>query len=247
MLVFWAAQTVKGFPGGSTGKDSACNVGDLGSIPGLGRSLGEGKGFPLQYSGLENSMDYILQGTAKSETWLSDFHFQTVKNLPSTGGDSGSIPGSVRYPGEGNSYPLHYSCLESSIDRGAWQAIVHGVTKSLKAFTLLSFTILYITPQIILFYIGRFVLFDALHTIHPPHIWQQPICFLYLWTWMSLLLNKYSMMPLKCGITHYLSFFIWFISLSIMLLRSTPCCCKWHDFIIFWGWIILCCSVCMCV
>ena len=48
-----------GFPGGSAGKESACNVGDLGSIPGLGRSHGEGKGYPLQYSGLENSMDCI--------------------------------------------------------------------------------------------------------------------------------------------------------------------------------------------
>ena len=46
-----------GFPCGSTGKESACNVGDLGSIPGLGRSLGGGKGYPLQYSGLENSVD----------------------------------------------------------------------------------------------------------------------------------------------------------------------------------------------
>ena len=48
-----------GFPCGSAGKESTCSVGDLGSIPGLGRSLGEGKGYPLQYSGLENSMDYI--------------------------------------------------------------------------------------------------------------------------------------------------------------------------------------------
>ena len=46
------------FPGGSGGKESACNVGDLGLIPGLGRSPGEGKGYPLQYSGLENSIDY---------------------------------------------------------------------------------------------------------------------------------------------------------------------------------------------
>ena len=44
-----------GFPCGSAGKESACNAGDLGSIPGLGRSPGEGKGYPLQYSGLENS------------------------------------------------------------------------------------------------------------------------------------------------------------------------------------------------
>ena len=49
----------QGFPGGSEVKASACNEGDLGSIPGLGRSPGEGKGYPFQYSGLENSMDYI--------------------------------------------------------------------------------------------------------------------------------------------------------------------------------------------
>ena len=56
-----------GFPCGSACKDSACNVGDLGSIPGLGRSPGEGKGYPLQYSGLENSMDCIVHGVTKSQ------------------------------------------------------------------------------------------------------------------------------------------------------------------------------------
>ena len=55
-----------GFPCGSAGKESACNAGDLGLIPGLGRSPGEGKGYPLQYSGLENSMDYIVHGVTKS-------------------------------------------------------------------------------------------------------------------------------------------------------------------------------------
>ena len=49
-------------------KNSCCNVGDLGSIPGLGRSPGEGKGYPLQFSGLENSMDYIIHGVAKNRT-----------------------------------------------------------------------------------------------------------------------------------------------------------------------------------
>ena len=53
--------------GGLDSKVSACNVGDLGSIPGLGRSRGEGKGYPLQYSGLENSMDCIVHGVAKSQ------------------------------------------------------------------------------------------------------------------------------------------------------------------------------------
>ena len=51
------------------------NAGDPGSIPVLGRSAGEGKGYPLQYSGLENSIDCIVHGDAKSRTWLSDFHF----------------------------------------------------------------------------------------------------------------------------------------------------------------------------
>ena len=67
----WSVFGSKGFPGGSAGKESACNAGDLGSIPGLGRS-----------------------------------------------------------PGEGNGYPLQDSCLENSMDSGAWQATVHGVTKS---------------------------------------------------------------------------------------------------------------------
>ena len=63
-----------GFHGGSAGKGSACNAGDLGSIPGLGISPGEGSGNLLQYSGLEYSMDYIVHGVTKSWTWLSDFH-----------------------------------------------------------------------------------------------------------------------------------------------------------------------------
>ena len=57
-----------------SGKESACNAGDLGSIPGLGRSAGEEKGYPLPYSGLENSMDCITHGVAKSQTQLSNFH-----------------------------------------------------------------------------------------------------------------------------------------------------------------------------
>ena len=66
-----------GFPGGSEVKASACNVGDLSSIPGLGRSPGEGNDNLLQYSFLENPMDggawrAIIHGAAKSRTWLSD-------------------------------------------------------------------------------------------------------------------------------------------------------------------------------
>ena len=64
-----------GFPGGSEVKVSACNTGNLGSIPGLGRSPGDVKGYRLQYSGLENFMDYTVHGVTKSRTQLSDFHF----------------------------------------------------------------------------------------------------------------------------------------------------------------------------
>ena len=58
-----------------SGKESACNVGDLGLVPGLGRSPGKGKGYPLQYFGLENSTDCIVHGVAKSQTRLRDFTF----------------------------------------------------------------------------------------------------------------------------------------------------------------------------
>ena len=105
-MIPWGRERLKGFPDSSVGKESACNAGDLGSIPGSGRSTGEGidytpvflgfpcgsagkestcnagdlgsipekgKGYPLQCSGLENSMDYIAHGVAKSETLLRDF------------------------------------------------------------------------------------------------------------------------------------------------------------------------------
>ena len=71
---------LSGFPSGSDGEESACNARDLGSVPGLGRSPEEGNGYPLQYSGLENSTDKgawqaTVHGVAKSRTRLSDFHF----------------------------------------------------------------------------------------------------------------------------------------------------------------------------
>ena len=103
-----------GFPGGSDGKAFACNAGDPGLIPGSGRSPEEGKVYPLQYSGLENSMDCIVHGVVKSWTRLSDFHLHT--SYPS--------------PGEGNGNPFQCSCLENPMDGGAWWAIVHGVAKS---------------------------------------------------------------------------------------------------------------------
>ena len=64
-----------GRPCGSAGKESACNVGDLGSMSGLGRSPGGGKGYPLQYSGLENSMDCIVHGVTKVRHDRATFTF----------------------------------------------------------------------------------------------------------------------------------------------------------------------------
>ena len=66
---------IKGFPDSSVGIEFVCYAGDPCSIPGLGRSPGEGIGYPLQYSGLENSMDCIVRGVTKSQTGLSKFHF----------------------------------------------------------------------------------------------------------------------------------------------------------------------------
>ena len=89
-----------GFPCGSAGKESACNVGDLGSIAGVGRSPGEGKGYPFQYSGLENCMDCIVHGVVKSQTtwghvcsvwfsmcfrWLEPVTFLFGSDPPDTG------------------------------------------------------------------------------------------------------------------------------------------------------------------
>ena len=89
----------EGFPDSSVGKESACNAGDLGLIPGFGRSTGEGIGSPLQYS------------------WAS-LVAQLVKN-PSTcnTGDLGLTPGLRRTPGKGKGYPLQYSGLENSMDK----------------------------------------------------------------------------------------------------------------------------------
>ena len=122
------------FPCSSAGKESTCNEGDLCWIPGLGRSPGEGKGYPLQYSGLENSMDCLEHGVAKSDTpehthlllqsdpnqflsWAS-LVAQTVKTACNSG-CLGSIPESGRSPGKENGYPLQFSYLRNSMDRRA--------------------------------------------------------------------------------------------------------------------------------
>ena len=95
-----------GFLRSSVGKESACNAGDPSSIPGSGRSTGEGMGYPLQYS------------------WVS-LVAQLVKNLFANPGDLGSIPGLGISLEKGKDTHFQYSGLENSVD-----CIVHGVTKS---------------------------------------------------------------------------------------------------------------------
>ena len=75
---FLGQEELLGLPLWLRGEEYTRDVGDLGSVPGLERSPGEGKGYPLQYSGLENPMDCIVHRVAKSRTQLSDFHFQTT-------------------------------------------------------------------------------------------------------------------------------------------------------------------------
>ena len=134
---FQASQVALGFPGSSAGKESTCNAGDLNSIPGLGRSPGEGNSYPFQYSGLQNSMDRIVHGVTQSWTRLSDLHFQAalvVKTPPATAGDARDaalIPGLGRPPGGGRGNPLRYPCLENPMGTEAWWATIQGVTKSL--------------------------------------------------------------------------------------------------------------------
>ena len=124
---------------------NAIDMRDTGSVPRLGRSPGGGHSNPLQYSCLENLLDRgarqaTVHRVAKSWTrlkwlsthsqWLMVFPVaQLIKNPPANAGGPGSIPGSGRSHGEGNGYPLQYSCLGNPMDRGAWPAIVHGVAR----------------------------------------------------------------------------------------------------------------------
>ena len=135
-----------GFPCGSAGKESACSAADLGLIPRLGRYPGEGNGYPLQCSGLENSIDCIVHGVTKeSDTTeqlsLSLFSISHILKWAYL------LPSWQQYPlecklfplrdlclshlllflpipsrcwGEGDGTPLQYSCLENPMDRGAW-------------------------------------------------------------------------------------------------------------------------------
>ena len=97
-----AACRIFSSPGGSDGKDSACNARDLGSIPKLGRSPGEGNGYPLQYSCLENSLgreawQATVHGVTKSQTLLSNFHLLTYVRSEFLNQGSNPCPCTVRW------------------------------------------------------------------------------------------------------------------------------------------------------
>ena len=122
-------------PYGSDSKESTCNAGHPGSIPRSGRSAGEGNGNPLQYSCLENPMNggaWRAQSTGSqriAHDCATNTHIHTggavAKNPPSRKRRFSPWVGNIPWNGK----PLQYSCLGNPIDREAWQATVHGVTK----------------------------------------------------------------------------------------------------------------------
>ena len=105
--------------------------------------IGEGNGNPFQNSCLENPRDggawwAAIYGAAQSRTRLKQLSSSSSsrwlsgkKNPPASGGDSGLICGSRRFPGKENSNPLQYSCIGNPMDRGAWWATIHGLAKKL--------------------------------------------------------------------------------------------------------------------
>ena len=112
-----------GFPDSSVGKESACKAGPS-SIPGLGRFPGEGKDYPLQYSGLENSMDCIVHGVTKSRTQLSNFHLI----LPSTG-HAGGLGDAQLQPGVPGGQPAS-TCLGIWSSEGCHASTCSGIRQS---------------------------------------------------------------------------------------------------------------------
>ena len=94
--------TIRDLPGSSTGKESTCNAGDPGSVPGLGRSPGEGISYPLQFSWASLMAQTVTNPPAMRETWVQSL----VGKMPC-----------------GRNGPLQYSGLENSMDRGAWQSM----------------------------------------------------------------------------------------------------------------------------
>ena len=100
-----------GFPGGSAGEESTCNAGDPGSIPGTGRSPGEGIGYPLQYSSASLVAQLVKKPPAMQETWIQSLGWEDPLQ-------------------EGMATHCSILAWRIPIDRGAWWATVHGVAKS---------------------------------------------------------------------------------------------------------------------
>ena len=120
-IIYNMVYVVYGLSGGSDGKESACNVGDLGQIPELGRLYVYMCVYIYIYIFHQRMEEYIYKGFLGGSDSKESAH---------DAGDPDSIPGAGRSPGEGNGYPLQYPCLENSMDRGAWQVTVHVVAKS---------------------------------------------------------------------------------------------------------------------
>ena len=188
------------FPGSSDGKESACSAGDLGLTPGLGRSPGGGHDNPLQYSCLENPMDWgawwasvhgvqrvghdwaTKHNTAQSFYWLSRWlSGEESFFLSGDIGDTGSIPGLGRSPGGGHGYPLQYSCVGNPMDRGAWQVKPMGwwrvgldlSTKPLPLILQESCSITFIQPlwEFVLCWYSVFVIFLNIINIMSYYLW----------------------------------------------------------------------------
>ena len=100
-----------GFPGSSAGEESACNAGDPGSIPGLGRSPGEGIGYPLQYSWASLVAQMVKNPPAMQETWVQSLSWEDSLE-------------------KGMATHCSILALRIPMDKGAWQATVHRVAKS---------------------------------------------------------------------------------------------------------------------
>ena len=140
--------SAQGFPGGSDSKESTCNKRDPGSIPGPERSPGEGMAIHFSIlawriprteepSGLQSMGLQRIGHNGATNTFILSARYKggfpsgaRGKEFRLQNADLGSIPGLVRSPGGGNANPLQYSCLRNSMDKGAWWATVHRVSKT---------------------------------------------------------------------------------------------------------------------
>ena len=159
-----------GFPDSSVGKESACSAGDPGLIPGLGRSPGEGKGYPLQYFWTSLVAQLVKNPPVMQETlvWSLGWEDPLEKGKATHSNIlAWRIPWTIyfmglqrvghnwetfTFPGEGNGNPFQHPCLENSMDWGAWQATVPGVAKSQTRLSNLNLTYRYSCIRVVIWY-----------------------------------------------------------------------------------------------